>query len=192
MHAYLIIGSSEERIAYSEKLAKKLKAKIWEFPLAKIDDTRALKTFTALKVTSPTAIYINSIENATEEAQNAFLKNLEEAQPNLYYILTASTLGGVLPTIVSRCEVIKLKIKNYKLKIPVNPTLADIDRIKNRKEAIEFVRNLIDCWHFNLLNNPENLKNTAQNLEVAVKTLNNLKANGNVGLQLTNLAINLS
>ena len=110
MHAYLIIGNSVQGTAASiEKLAKKLRAKILEFPLNKIGHTRELGKFTALKLTEPTAIIINSIENATAEAQNAFLKNLEEPQENLFYILTTNSLAKVLPTITSRCEVIKLK-----------------------------------------------------------------------------------
>lgn len=194
MHAYLLAGQGITNFQIPiSNLAKKLKAKVLQFPLAKIEDARALREFTALKVSEPTAIYIDSIEAATEEAQNAFLKNLEEPQPNLYYILTSSNLASVLPTIVSRCEVIKtaysLRLTAYGKKI--RPTLAIIDKIKDRGEAKKLVQGLINQLHFNLLNNPKNIKQTAKNLEISVKTLNNLKANGNVNLQLSNLVINL-
>jgi len=192
MHAYLLVGreipNSKSQIL---NLSKKLNAKLLEFPLAKIEDARALRAFTALKVTEPTAIYIDSIEAATQEAQNAFLKNLEEPQPDLYYILTSGNLASVLPTIVSRCEVIKLQVTSYKLQVNTKPTLKSIDKIKNRDEAKELVQNLINQLHFNLINNPKNRTQAAANLKIALETLTNLKANGNVGLQLSHLVINL-
>ncbi|PIZ46468.1 hypothetical protein COY30_00095 [Candidatus Woesebacteria bacterium CG_4_10_14_0_2_um_filter_44_9] len=194
MHAYLLVGQDSSKLkTQSLKLANKLKAKILEFPLAKIEDARYLKSFVALKVSSPTAIYIDSIENATEEAQNAFLKNLEEPQPNLYYILTTQSPATVLPTVVSRCEVAKIANSPQTTEYGKNikPTLPDIDKIKDRGEAKEFVQNLINNWHFNLINNSRKQKQTAENLELALSALNNLKANGNVSLQLTDMVINL-
>jgi len=194
MHAYLLVGQDSSKLkTQSLKLANKLKAKILEFPLAKIEDARYLKSFVALKVSSPTAIYIDSIENATEEAQNAFLKNLEEPQPNLYYILTTQSPAAVLPTVVSRCEVAKIANSPQTTEYGKNikPTLPDIDKIKDRREAKEFVQNLINNWHFNLINNSRKQKQTAENLELALSALNNLKANGNVSLQLTDMVINL-
>lgn len=200
MHAYLIVGDSEKRKAKSEELAKKLKANILEFPLAKIEDTRQLKSFSSLKITSPTAIFIDSIEKATEEASNAFLKNLEEPQENLYYLLTTSSLAAVLPTIVSRCEIIKVQSTRSKvlstepqkfMKKTIGEKLTFIDKIKDREEAKEFVENLVNTLHFNLTNTPENYPQLAKNLEITTLTLNNLKANGNVALQLSNMVINL-
>ena len=192
MHAFLIVGTNNEELkTKSLKLAEKLKAKIMEFPMAKIADTRELRNITKLTFNSPTAILINSIDMITEEAGNAFLKNLEEPQENIYYILTAASLKSILPTIISRCEVIKL---TYKLKFVTNnknlkPTLAIIDKIKDREEAKEFVQNLIEVAHFNLLNSENNKLKEALDLEILIKTMNNLKLNGNVQLQLTNMII---
>lgn len=207
MHAYLIIGQNScpagrraNLKSQSEKLAKKLKAKILEFPLAKIEDARRLKLFTSLKITSPTAIYIDSIDLATEEALNAFLKSLEEPQENLYYILTANSLAAVLPTITSRCQIIKITnnsqliINNENtekfMNLSVGGKLAYCDKIKDREEAKTFINEIIQKLHFDLLNRDGNRQKIAKNLEIAVKTLNNLKLNGNTGLQLTNLIIN--
>ena len=200
MHAYLIIGNSEERIAYSKKLATKLRVKILEFPLSKIADTRELANITKLAFNSPTAILINGVDLATEEALNAFLKNLEEPQENICYILTAGNLAAVLPTIVSRCQIIK--ITNSKLQIlngnakkflelTTGEKLAFIDKIKDRGEAKIFVQNLIEVSHFNLLNSVKTRLKIATGLEILIKTLNNLKLNGNVQLQLTNMVISL-
>ena len=198
MHAYLLIGQGLRVKGQSEKLAQKLGAKTLEFPLNKIADTRELRNITKLSFNIPTAILINSIDEATEEAVNAFLKNLEEPQKNIFYILTASNLKSVLPTIISRCEVIRvngqgLKVKNENaekfLKLTAGEKLALIDKIKDRGEAKEFVQNLIEVSHFNLLNSAKTKLKEALDIEILIKTLNNLKSNGNVQLQLTNMVI---
>lgn len=200
MHAYLLIGKNQNLKGQIEKLAKKLNAKIMEFPLNKIADTRELRNITKLAFNTPTAIIIDSIDLATEEAVNAFLKNLEEPQKNISYILTANSLAKVLPTIVSRCQIIKikdqrLKIKNKDaekfLKLTTGGKFAVIDKIKDREEAKIFVQNLIEVLHFSLLNSVKNRVKTVMDLEILIKTLNNLKSNGNVGLQLANMVISL-
>lgn len=51
-------------------------------------------------------IIIRSIDKATIEASNALLKMLEEPPDNNYFILTSSNMNKLLPTIISRCQVI--------------------------------------------------------------------------------------
>ncbi|PIZ49490.1 hypothetical protein COY29_01760 [Candidatus Woesebacteria bacterium CG_4_10_14_0_2_um_filter_39_14] len=200
MHAYLLVGQGITNFQLPiSNLAKKLNAKIMEFPLAKIADTRELRKITKLSFNSPTAILINNIDLATEEAVNAFLKSLEEPQENISYILTANSLAAVLPTIVSRCQVIKIANSEKRiaysgnaekfLELTTGEKLALIDKIKDRGEAQVFVQNSIEVSHFNLLNSVKNRSKTAMNLEILIKTLNNLKLNGNVGLQLANMVI---
>jgi DNA polymerase III subunit delta' len=46
---------------------------------------------------------------ANPSAQNALLKTLEEPAPQVVLILTADSVENLLPTIVSRCEVIRLR-----------------------------------------------------------------------------------
>ena len=50
---------------------------------------------------------INDAEEMTDEAQNALLKLLEEPPQNHIFILTASNIAGVFPTVLSRCRVLK-------------------------------------------------------------------------------------
>ena len=191
MHAFLIIGNNNPEIkSESEKLAKKLNAKIMEFPLVKIEDVRSLNNLIRLSFAEPTLIVSNNIHEAGEEALNAFLKNLEEPQPNIYFALTAPTIRKVLPTIVSRCQVIK--ITNYKLQITnenkeeiekfltMSPSqkLALFDRMKDRTKAIEFIESLIFFLHS---------RGDLRNMEILLKTRTCLKANGTVNLHLTNL-----
>lgn len=52
---------------------------------------------------------IHMCEDMTQEAANAFLKTLEEPEENTVMILTASSRDSVLPTILSRCILIKVK-----------------------------------------------------------------------------------
>jgi len=49
------------------------------------------------------------MHEATESAQNALLKTLEEAPPRVVLLLTANSAEDVLPTIASRCEVLRLR-----------------------------------------------------------------------------------
>ncbi len=48
-------------------------------------------------------------EEAHPSAANALLKTLEEPPPNVVLLLTASDSEALLPTIVSRCEVLRLR-----------------------------------------------------------------------------------
>jgi DNA polymerase-3 subunit delta' len=52
---------------------------------------------------------VRRFEDANEEAQNAFLKTLEEPPAHAVLILTAQDAGLLLPTIVSRCQPLTLR-----------------------------------------------------------------------------------
>jgi DNA polymerase-3 subunit delta' len=52
---------------------------------------------------------LHDAEKLTEAASNAMLKTLEEPPPYATLILVANTAGELLPTIVSRCQPIKLR-----------------------------------------------------------------------------------
>lgn len=55
-----------------------------------------------------TVVIISEIETMRKEAANAFLKLLEEPSENVLFILTSSKTDQLLPTIVSRCQQIRL------------------------------------------------------------------------------------
>lgn len=68
---------------------------------------------------------ISGVEDMTDEAVNAFLKTLEEPPGETVIILITSNLHSLLPTVISRCQVIKFNtlaaghikeilIKNYR------------------------------------------------------------------------------
>ena len=55
-------------------------------------------------------IYIlHLVENMTVDAVNSILKFLEEPESEIYAFLTTNNVNNVLPTIVSRCQVLPLK-----------------------------------------------------------------------------------
>lgn len=181
MHAFLIASQSINNLEFEIKnLATEQRAKILPFAMQRIEDTRELKKFVKFSFSEKTAIVIENIDNATPESQNAFLKNLEEPNNNLIYILTASNLTNVLPTIISRCEVIK--VSNVS-KVPKDTNYKDVLNIKDREEAIKFIENLIYTDHE---------KDIFKNMENYLNTIKNLKANGNVSLQLTNFVVMLN
>lgn len=73
------------------------------------------------------AALIDDIDKASEEAQNALLKTIEEPSENTHIILISSNKSRILPTILSRC----FEIKFYPLKI------SDIKAIIKDKEISE-------------------------------------------------------
>ena len=52
---------------------------------------------------------LHGFQDANANAQNAMLKTLEEAPPKVILLLTADDAEALLPTIVSRCEVLRLR-----------------------------------------------------------------------------------
>jgi DNA polymerase III delta prime subunit len=200
MHAYLLVGTTNNQQLTINNLAKRLGAKVLEYPISKIDDTRELNNLIRLSFREPTLIICQDIHEATEEALNAFLKNLEEPQENIYFALTAPSTRKVLPTIVSRCQIIKVESEKSEINIAevnkflragIGERLAQVDKIKAREDAIKFVENLASAEHSALHSGDGDYTALAKNLEEITKTLGNLKANGNVMLQLTNMVISL-
>jgi DNA polymerase III, delta subunit len=53
-------------------------------------------------------VLIDGVDWMNRHAANALLKSLEEPPPGVMFFLLAETLGNVLPTLRSRCQVLKL------------------------------------------------------------------------------------
>lgn len=77
----------------------------------KIDQMRTLRREAALSpLEGRWKVYIiRQMEQATAEAANCLLKTLEEPPTHVILILTASEAEALLPTIVSRCQVLNLR-----------------------------------------------------------------------------------
>ena len=79
--------------------------------LVSIDDAFSSDDISALNYKTIKTLYLIDLNNFTEKQQNIFLKTLEDASSTAYFILTASSEAGVLPTILNRC--IKYNFEPY-------------------------------------------------------------------------------
>ncbi len=181
MHAFLVINSDPLLVA------TKMNAKVIEHNIQKIEDVRELNKLTKFSFPVKTAFVIRDIDNITIEAANAFLKNLEEPNLNVIYILTATNLSNVLPTILSRCEVVKSKKDGF-LKEVKHLNYKDALNIKDRVEAIKFVEDFLVYLESKLVQKHD----LVHACESCLITIRNLKDNGNVSLQLANFVVKMS
>ena len=200
MHAYLIVGKdegkNEEKISL---LLRQLKTKRLDTIINKINDVRDLSSYTKLGQSEPIAIVIKNIDSASIEAQNAFLKSLEEPQDKINYVLTAKGFSNIPQTILSRCKIIRQigvgdnsnsekfirEFLNYTLSEKMNY----ITGVKTKEDALIFSQTIIVGVHSLLSESPST--EYAKIINSAEILLNAIKANGNIQLHLTNFIISL-
>lgn len=185
IHAQLIVGGTPaERLTKAHALIEKNLGQ--KLDLAKghpdllllepdasigIEKIRWLQKKLALKPYSSAikVALIRGAERLTIPAQNALLKTLEEPPANSLVILTASKVDLLLPTVVSRCQLIKLPAKTEIEvdKETINYQLSTINLIlksgvggrikmasgvaKNRDGAIKFCQAQLLLWREMLL-----------------------------------------
>jgi len=81
--------------------------------IKKKDIEEIQKRFTTSAIEGNARVYIlEYIDNATVESMNSLLKMLEEPTDGIYAIFTCDNIERVLPTIISRCQVIHFKAIN--------------------------------------------------------------------------------
>lgn len=73
-----------------------------------VPQIRELHDSTRSKSTKPQATIIHHAERMTVQAQNAFLKLLEEPKQNVYFILLSTASNNLLPTVLSRLTRVRL------------------------------------------------------------------------------------
>ena len=103
-----------------------------------IDEIRALQRLLTLKTPSTAegikrVITIIDAGRMRQEAQNAFLKSLEEPPADTLIILTADASGDLLDTIFSRAQKIEV--------LPVSEPMAQAFFAENGVPAVELARN---------------------------------------------------
>ncbi len=79
--------------------------------ILKVDQVREVRRLASLKPYQTDyriALFLR-FQEANDSAANALLKTLEEAPEHLLLLLTADAVEALLPTIVSRCEVLRLR-----------------------------------------------------------------------------------
>jgi DNA polymerase III subunit delta' len=124
-HAHLIVGENGIGKSFIAKgLALKILGKTEDKQYADIDEYRVLKGKQSIGVdeirdiieeiskkpyeNDKKAIIIYEADSMTEQAQNAFLKTIEEPPIGVFIILLCENLGAILDTIKSRCQIHKL------------------------------------------------------------------------------------
>jgi DNA polymerase-3 subunit delta' len=84
---------------------------IWVASEGKIKIAEVRRVQEELSLTNPfgkrRVVVLRRAETMTREAQNAFLKVLEEPRTDVVFILTAEDLAGLLPTVISRTQVVR-------------------------------------------------------------------------------------
>lgn len=128
-----------------------------------IEQARAVKDHFSTKPyqAEGRVVVIEDASNLTIEAQNALLKTLEEAPEKALIILGINKEPDLLPTVLSRCEIINMPETDTPIygytDIPelLNSTIEErFEYIEKLKERTEFLEALTVFWRNKLLNNP--------------------------------------
>jgi hypothetical protein len=167
MHAFLIVGSTTDK--RQDEIQQRLST--WQIAPADVVNlvpeeehiTIALvrefqKRLLLAPMQSPhTAGVISNAHLLTTDAQQALLKLLEEPPPHAYIICETETPDQLLPTIVSRCQVVRIldqedahdltaakKLIISLLKSKPGEVLAEVDtHTTDRDEAKQWIRLLL-------------------------------------------------
>lgn len=221
IHAKLIIGGTpQKRLDKAEDIIKKALCLDSFKPhpdlflieganSISIVQIRELKRGLSLKPYSAPvkAALITEAEKLTLPAQNAFLKTLEEPSINSLIILCCPNSNSLLPTVLSRCQIIQLpseiefeiskedlsetkKLLDSILKGSVGSRLkATSQYFRSRDEAIIIIESLILVIRQLMLEKPS--VNFTRNLHAAIETLKILQANVNPNLAVGNFFLDL-
>lgn len=73
-----------------------------------VDQIRDFIAYISTRSTKRRVIVFDDSTSMSEQAQNVLLKSLEELTDNTHIIILASSTEGLLPAIISRCQIIRL------------------------------------------------------------------------------------
>ena len=142
--AFVIESEAEEGIEVARAWAKKeLGMKIENNPdivvlrygLLSVEDARQVSELAAGKAfTGEHKVVIISASRAYHEAQNALLKLFEEPPVGVYIFFVLPSLGGLLPTLRSRVQVLKHQAPSTKHEI--NPAEEFIKASKEKRSVM--------------------------------------------------------
>ena len=219
MQSYLIVGGNvEAREKQALKMSREHQISGFDFINLKkegiksigIEQIRGLQHQLNLKPyhSKGKLAFLSEAEKLTQPAQNAMLKLLEEPPVNTFIVLSAPNSDLLLPTIISRCQIIRLNSKPLKInKSIINDQLLIINSIlksgvgerikiageiaKGRDQAIEFCQNQLILWREKTLKSLTDAKSQhrAKIIRQIQKTIIMLKANTNPKLCLESLLL---
>lgn len=163
-----------------------------------IEQARKIKEHFSLKPYSAKGrvVVLEDASKLTDEAQNALLKTLEELPEHALFILGAASESKLLPTVISRCEIINIPPSMWNVHTPSTHYAQDIEKllestieqrfdyIENLKDREAFSHSLVEYFH-QKLNDPttharSDLANLSQFLEELLQAEEWAKQNVNI------------
>ena len=165
----------------------------------KKEEIQSLKKEFSIKSYYGKKIYwIKDVEKMTDQAANSLLKFLEEPEDDIIAILSCKNINAVLPTIISRCQQIKLIgkkeekleekeniaeiILEFRNKFGHKKHLANIyllNELKNKEEILDFfetVNKKIEI-SYTMSSSLENIKNISRVHKKVLQAIYDIKAN---------------
>lgn len=120
-HAYIVVGDPDgvvleikdllnDRFGADFAVSNNPDFCLHQFASWGVDESRQLKEAQSRRACSwPAKVFVIASPAVSLEAQNSLLKTLEEPTAGTHFFLVTNRLGVFLPTIVSRCQVIRFR-----------------------------------------------------------------------------------
>lgn len=118
-----------------------------------VDIMRRLYNQTKSKHSSDQIIIIDFAERMNQQAQNAFLKLLEEPNPGVYFIIVSHSVSRLLPTILSRTSKLEIRPITTDQSNELLDTLNITDSVK--RQQMLFMANGLPAELSRLAKDPE-------------------------------------
>lgn len=190
----LISDNKKEMADYLEKIKDKNNLFIEILPQKteySIDQIREIQKETKVFNPQKRIYLLENFQKSSLEAQNAFLKLLEEPPKNVQFILTVNSQYKLLPTILSRAKIISLTknkammveaklSKIFDLSSRKTSTLPLMIEVKSREETRDVLWQMLTFFREKLAGDI----NASSILKEVLKNLNLLE-NNNLNPQLT-------
>lgn len=171
-HAYLILGSLDDARAHVDTfgIERRGNPDVWEYSCEtlSVDNARELKRRQESKaILGGKKMLLVSCTFITTEAQNSLLKVFEEPTKDTYIFLVLPSVTSVLPTLLSRLEVIQLETETVEgaAEAFLGATVVERQEIikaivenKDKAEAIRFLSGIEKVLSKNIAENKESLK----------------------------------
>ncbi|HLB95433.1 MAG TPA: hypothetical protein VJK26_00840 [Patescibacteria group bacterium] len=199
-HAYLVFGDFQaENMREFLKINSPDFLQILENPV-KIQSIRQLNHWFSLRPHSSKQrlAVIEHAENLTLEAANALLKTLEEPPEGAILVLRATKKEKILPTILSRCQLVRQKFlteevlpQNY-ISVKKIARMSLVERFQYGNSLIEDEGELIKLlnqWERDLRENLLSGEDTREILRAILRSRSLLSTNTSVKLLLENLLL---
>jgi DNA polymerase III delta prime subunit len=173
-----------------------------------VEQSKKIREFLSLRPyqSKSRVVVVESAHNMTHDAQNSLLKTLEEPPEQALILLAANSEHSLLPTILSRCEIVLLgskesgeskepEVKQFAHDIEklISLSLNDrFDYIEKLEDKEVFFKAFVEYFHHELFN--EKKPDKHQLLEFNKKLIEAeewYKANGNLRAILEYLMLNM-